>query len=103
MSSPVVTHVVKCMGQENVLECTRTTKTACCSPKGLRDCLTVQSSSDEKAGAQRGRAACLGSHSMFVAELLGSTNLLLLLVHVCVSAWSKCVCCFIQKLGLQNK
>lgn len=72
MSSPVVTHVVKCMGQPNVLECTRTTETACCSQKELRDCLTIQSSSDNKAEAQRGRAACLGLHSMFVAELLGS-------------------------------
>lgn len=68
---------VTCTGQVNALEHTRTTKAAGYSQKGLRDCLTVPSSSDEKAEAQRGQAACLGLHNKFAAELSGSCSVAL--------------------------
>lgn len=85
VSCPVAIHVVTCTGQVNVLECTRATKAACYSQKGPRDCLTVQSSSDEKAKAQRGQETCSGLHSELVAELSGSYSVALTSVRLCVS------------------
>lgn len=85
MSCPVVTRVVTCTRQVNVVESTRTTKAACYRQEGLRDCLTVQSSSDEKAEAQRGQDTCSGLYSEFVAELSGSYSVALTSVCLCVS------------------
>lgn len=85
VSCPVVTGVVTYTRQVNVLQSTRTTKAACYRQEGLRDCLTVQSSSDETAEAQRGQDTCSGLHSRFVAELSVSYSVALTSVCLCVS------------------
>lgn len=85
VSCPVVTRVVTCTRQVNVLQNTRTTKVSCYRQEGLRDCLTVQSSSDENAEAQRGQDTCSGLHSEVVAALSGSYSVALTNVCLCVS------------------